>query len=99
MRENKIQRGIGVLVLIGIAIVIVITLFAGFIIDYLWFNTLEYAAVFWKILFAKFFYFLLFGIVGFVILAGNFWFAAYHSKKEGPSLNRREHHQFRIRRI
>ncbi|MDY0093355.1 MAG: UPF0182 family protein [Candidatus Vecturithrix sp.] len=84
MKENKIQRGIGALVLIGIAIVIVITLFAGFIIDYLWFSALTYAGVFWKILFAKLFYFLLFVILGFVILAGNFWYAAHYSKKEGP---------------
>ncbi|GAK60484.1 UPF0182 protein Hore_10710 [Candidatus Vecturithrix granuli] len=84
MKENKIQRGISVLVLIGIAIVIAITLFAGFIIDYLWFSALMYAGVFWKILFAKFFYFLLFTILGFAILIGNFWFAAYYSKKEGP---------------
>lgn len=84
MQENKIQRGIGVLVLIGIAIVVVITLFAGFIIDYLWFDALEYADVFWKILLAKFFYFLLFAILGFIILTANFWFAAYYSKKEAP---------------
>ena len=84
MKENKVQRGIGMLVLLGIAIVIVITLFAGFIIDYLWFSALTYAGVFWKILFAKFFYFLVFTLLGFGILAGNFWFATHYAKKEGP---------------
>ena len=83
MKKDKVRRGIGFLFLLAIVAIVVVTLFAGFIIDFLWFDSLDYADVFWKILSAKFFYFLLFAVLGFVALAGNFLLAYRSSKKEG----------------
>ncbi|MBD3305639.1 hypothetical protein GF339_04600, partial [candidate division KSB3 bacterium] len=83
MNADKLRRGIGLLVLLAVIVLILITIFAGFIIDYLWFGALNYTGVFWRILFAKFWYFLLFAVIGFLILAGNFLFAHRFSKKRG----------------
>ncbi len=87
MKQDKIQKGIGLLFILAIAIVIVVTVFAGFIIDYLWFGSLDYTGVFWKMLLAKWYYFLIFSIFGFLMLSGNFLLAHHFSKKEGTPLS------------
>jgi uncharacterized membrane protein (UPF0182 family) len=83
MNEAKVRKGISLLVVLVVAVILVITVFAGFIIDYLWFSSLNYAGVFWTILSAKFWYFLLFTIAGFGLLFGNFFVAYRFSRKEG----------------
>ena len=83
MNENKIQRGLGLIITLVFAVIFLITLFAGFIIDYLWFSSLQYAGVFLKILLAKFLNVFLFSVAGFLVLWGNFWVAQALSKKEG----------------
>lgn len=75
MADDKIRKGIGILFLIAVAVILVITVFAGFIIDFLWFQALTYGEVFWTVLTAKIWYLVLFAGLGFLILFGNFWFA------------------------
>ncbi|PID56845.1 hypothetical protein CSB45_09250 [candidate division KSB3 bacterium] len=86
MSERNIQGLIGIFVIIFIAIVILVTLFAGFIIDFLWFNSLQYSGIFWKILSAKFFIVFLFSLFGGLLLGASFWFAYRFAKKEGVPL-------------
>jgi uncharacterized membrane protein (UPF0182 family) len=84
MNEDKIRKSIGLLFILAIAVIIIISLFAGFIIDYLWFSSLNYTGVFWTIKLAWFFFFFLFAILGFAVLFGNFFLAYRVSRKEGP---------------
>ncbi len=87
MKEEQVRRSIGLLVAAAFAVLIVVTLFAGFIIDLLWFDALEYASVFWKMFSAKFVYFLLFAVLGFLFLAGNLLFANKVIQQEGKPLS------------
>lgn len=84
MNEDKIRKSIGLLFVLAVAVVIVISLFAGFIIDYLWFSSLKYTGVFWTFKLAWFVFFFLFAILGFAVLFGNFFLAHRISRKEGP---------------
>ena len=70
MNEDKIRKSIGLLFILAVAVIIIISLFAGFIIDYLWFSSLNYTGVFWTIKLAWFFFFFLFAILGFAVLFG-----------------------------
>ncbi len=86
-KEESIRRGIGLIVLVVVAVIFFITLFAGFIIDLLWFDSLTYTHVFWKILSAKFFYFALFATLGFIFLGVNLTIAHRVAKREGTPLS------------
>ena len=86
MSENNIQRLVGIFVVVLISATILVTLFAGFIIDFLWFDSLQFSGIFWKILSAKFFNVFLFSLFGFLLLGGSFWFAYALAKKEGVPL-------------
>jgi len=83
MNKDKIRKSIGLLFILAVAVIIVISLFAGFIIDYLWFSSLNFTGVFWTFKLAWFFFFFLFTILGFVVLFGNFFLAHRFSRKEG----------------
>ena len=83
MNEDKIRKSMGLIVIIAVAAIVVVTAFAGFIIDYLWFNSLQYASVFWTMKLTGMFYFALFTVLGFAVLYGNFWLAQGFSEKEG----------------
>ncbi len=86
MAKNNIQRLVGLFIVIFISAVILVTLFAGFIIDFLWFDSLQFSGIFWKILSAKFFTVFLFSLFGFLLLGGSYWFAYSLAKKEGVPL-------------
>ena len=50
MKPQNFQRLFSLFIVAGIAIILLISVFAGFIIDWLWFSSLSYSAVFWKML-------------------------------------------------
>lgn len=83
MSEKTIRRTINVTVIAIVAAIIFVTIFAGFIIDYLWFSSVSYTGVFWKIFWAKIFYPTLFTVLGFAALAGNFWYVYRISRQNG----------------
>ncbi len=86
MKPQNFQRLLGLFALAVVAIIFFVSIFAGFIIDWLWFGSLSYSAVFWKMFTAKFWYVLLFTAVGAGFLGANFWQALRVGKKEGRPL-------------
>ncbi len=83
MNGDKVRRSIGLLFILIVLAIVVVTLSAGFIIDYLWFSSLNYTGVFWKIKLAWVFYFVVFTVLGFLVLFGNLFLAHRLSRKEG----------------
>ena len=86
MKPQNFQRLLSLFVLAGLGIILVISIFAGFIIDWLWFDSLSYSAVFWKMFISKFWYVLLFTVVGAVFLGANFWQARRIGQTQGRPL-------------
>ena len=86
MKPQNFQRLFALLMFAGIAIILLISVFAGFIIDWLWFDSLNYSAVFWKMFTAKFWYVALFTALGAIFLGANFWQARRVSQTQGRPL-------------
>jgi len=59
-------------IIITVASLIVLVLFLGYYADWLWFKSLAFETIFLKILYTKIAAFLLFGLIFFVIVGGNF---------------------------
>ncbi len=83
MNQQNLRRGLSLLVLAAVAVIMLVTVFSSFIIDYLWFRTLDYTGVFWTMRLSWVLYFAVFAVLGFGILSGNFWFAYRLSRKDG----------------
>jgi uncharacterized membrane protein (UPF0182 family) len=82
MNPDTIRKSVVWFLVFAITIILMITVFAGFIIDYLWFSSLQYAGVFWTVFSTKFWYFLLFTLGGLLILFSNLWLTRRFSGNE-----------------
>lgn len=87
MSQKNLRRGLSLLVLAVVAVIMLVTVFSSFIIDYLWFHNLDYTGVFWTMRLSWAWYFALFAVLGFGMLFGNYWFALRLSRKDGKPLD------------